>query len=286
MITLRKIFVIIETINRKDKDIKMRLDKFLAEASVATRTNVREYIKEGNVTVNSVVVLVPETDIDEDKDIIKYLDQHITHRTKQYYMFNKPSGCITARQDANSKTVLDYFTTVNTKALFPVGRLDKDTEGLLFLTNDGTFSHRLTHPDKHVPKRYFFWALGSIRSEDKEKLEEGFSIDPKGPLTRPAKLEIIFDGNYVELKKVLEESLPNPPRLLSRQPLTSGYLTISEGRKHQVKRMLRAVGCGVIYLKRISVGSVTLDMNLEKGQFRELTQEEINVLLGKARTEV
>jgi 16S rRNA pseudouridine516 synthase len=259
----------------------MRLDKFLAEASVATRTLMRTYIKAGYVTVNGEVVLIPEFEIDEYNDIIKYQDLQITHTVKQYYMFHKPGGCITARQDANCKTVLDYFDTVNTNALFPVGRLDKDTEGLLFLTNDGTFGHHLTQPGKNVMKKYYFWALGSLNEDAEKRLKEGFRIEKEGSITRPATINVISVGRYQEFKNEIEEVVSINQKRLGQQPVISGYLTISEGHKHQVKRMLRAVGCGVIYLKRISIGEIALDLSLEKGQFRTLTELEVCTLMGR-----
>ncbi|MDF2596325.1 MAG: pseudouridine synthase family protein, partial [Clostridia bacterium] len=168
----------------------MRLDKFLAEASVGTRKIVRTYVKEGKVCVNEQVVSEAAMEIDEAVDVVNYLGQQVIHTGKVYYMFHKPAGCVTARKDPLHPTVLDYFDKVNSDGLFPVGRLDKDTEGLLFLTNDGIFNHQLMDPENHVDKKYFFWAFGILDIEDKKRLETGICIREDEHLTKPAKIEI------------------------------------------------------------------------------------------------
>jgi len=194
-------------------------------------------------------------------------------------MFHKPAGCITARSDENDKTVFDYFQDMNTEGLFPVGRLDKDTEGLLFITNDGEINHQLMYPDKHVDKTYYFWAFGSLDEEQIRQLEAGISINDEEPLTKPATLKVIKSGLFLELKDEIQGTkYEKVKKNRDVQPVLAGYITISEGRKHQVKRMLRAFGCYVIYLKRISVGSVVLDDTLQKGQYRSLSEEEIKSL--------
>lgn len=257
----------------------MRLDKFLAESAVGTRKNVRIYIKEGAVKVNGQIITEPATEINESYDIIEYLDDVISYTGKVYYMFHKPAGCITARKDINSKTVLDYFENVNVNGLFPVGRLDKDTEGLLFLTNDGDFNHKLMDPSKHVEKKYFFWAFGLLDTENKGRLEGGICIREDEILTKPAKIEVVKEGMYHELKDEMDiGEFIKKKKNLYQQSVVSGYLTISEGRKHQVKRMLKAVGCYVVYLKRVSIGEVLLDESLKKGQYRAVTQEELRKL--------
>lgn len=257
----------------------MRLDKFLAEASVGTRKIIRNYVKEGRVTVNNLEVKEPASEVDETRDVIRYLGEEIIHTGKKYYMFNKPGGCITARNDANNNTVLDYFDVNTAKGLFPVGRLDKDTEGLLLLTNDGEFSHRLMHPDKHVEKTYFFWAFGSLDFRTKELLQKGIKIGENKGLAKAIKVEVEEEGDYQDLKdKMDQEKVKDIRKNPYEQQVISGYLTISEGRKHQVKRMLKAAGCYVVYLKRISIGGVMLDTSLKEGQYRELTEEEIKKL--------
>ncbi|MFA9378601.1 MAG: pseudouridine synthase, partial [Lachnotalea sp.] len=244
----------------------MRLDKYLAQSSIGRRKAVRGFIKEEKVKVNGQLEIIPATEIDEFSDTIEYLDEIVEHIGNVYYMFHKPSGCITARSDANDKTVLDYFEEVNTNGLFPVGRLDKDTEGLLFLTNDGEFNHRLMYPDKHVNKTYFFWAFGSLSEEQRHQLEEGITIEEGEPLTKQAKVEVIKSGLFASLKDEIDgDKYEKVKKNRDVQSVVAGYITISEGRKHQVKRMLRAMGCYVIYLKRISIGDVVLDKALEKG---------------------
>jgi 16S rRNA pseudouridine516 synthase len=257
----------------------MRLDKYLAEASIGTRKIVRSYVKEGKVTVNNQVILEPATEIDELGDVIQYQGVTVVHTGNVYYMFHKPSGCITARQDLNSKTVLDYFDIEQNKGLFPVGRLDKDTEGLLLLTSDGEFCHRLMHPDKHVEKTYFFWALGSLDGNEKDSLLNGVCIGDDEELAKAMKLEVKEVGSYQDLKDRMK--LISPKRIKmnpNQQQVVSGLITIDEGRKHQVKRMLKAVGCYVIYLKRVSIGNLVLDETLLQGQYRELTEDEIKEL--------
>lgn len=258
----------------------MRLDKFLAESSVERRKIVRNYIKNGMVKVNGQIITEPAVDINERSDVIEYLDKKVAYTGKVYYMFNKPGGCITARTDAVNKTVFDYFHDVDMKGIFHVGRLDKDTEGLLLFTNDGEFEHRLMCPEKHIEKTYFFWALGYLNEENIKQLEQGVYIGQGKILTKPAKILVQKSGVYKDHKhEMVIKNLRNINSNHYNQQVVSGYLTISEGRKHQVKRMLKAVGCYVVYLKRISIGGVALDESLEMGQYRFLKETEINKLL-------
>ncbi|NFR85598.1 MULTISPECIES: pseudouridine synthase [unclassified Clostridium] len=250
----------------------MRLDKFLAESAVGRRKIVRTYIKDRMVKVNGEIITEPSIDISEKFDDVEYLGKKVIHTGKVYYMFNKPSGCITATKDNVHKTVFDYFDK-DMNGVFHVGRLDKDTEGLLLLTNDGEFEHKVMYPEKHVEKTYFFWALGSLDDEDKKQLQKGVFIGSNEALTKPAKIDIHKSGSYIEFK---EEIPINSLKNKDHQPVVSGYLTISEGQKHQVKRMLKAVGCYVIYLKRISIGGLKLDESLKMGDYRDLTELEIN----------
>lgn len=260
----------------------MRLDKFLAEASVGTRKKVRNYIKEGMVKVNGDFITEPAIEINENTDVIEYLDDRVEYAGKVYYMFNKPAGCITARKDEINKTVFDFFRDINMNGVFHVGRLDKDTEGLLLFTNDGEFEHHLMHPQKHVEKTYYFWALGSLDEEDKKKLEQGVYISKGEILTKPAKIKVDKCGMYKEFKEEISiDKLDNIDSNHYDQPVVSGYLTISEGRKHQVKRMLKAVGCFVVYLKRVSIGGLMLDESLKRGEYRFLAQDELQILFKK-----
>lgn len=258
----------------------MRLDKFLAESAIGTRKAVRNYIKEGKVKVNGDVIIEPSIEINEGSDVIDYLGTIVAYAGKVYYMFNKPAGYITARKDAVNKTVFDFFEDVNMKSVFHVGRLDKDTEGLLLFTNDGEFEHKLMYPQKHVEKTYFFWALGCLDDEDRKQLEQGVYMGKDKILAKPAKIEVQKCGLHKTLKHQMSiENLHNIDSNHYDQPVVSGYLTITEGRKHQVKRMLKAVGCYVVYLKRVSIGGLMLDESLEKGQYRLLTEMEIKDLL-------
>ena len=257
----------------------MRLDKYLAEAAVGTRKEVRSYVQDGKVMVNQQLVLNPAEEIDAEADSVLCFGREISHTKKVYYMFYKPSGCVTARTDETYRTVLDYFDDNHRQGIFPVGRLDKDTEGLLLLTNDGEFSHSLMHPDKHIEKTYFFWALGSLSEEDLKCLINGIRLKSEEELARADMVKVMEQGYYQDLKDHLEALITREARVKpSLQSVVSGYLTISEGRKHQVKRMLKEVGCYVVYLKRTSIGALKLDETLPKGQYRELTEEELERL--------
>lgn len=257
----------------------MRLDKYIAESSSDTRKVIRNYIKEGNVTVNDRLILDPASEINENCDIIKCLGKVMKHPGKMYYMFHKPGGCITATKDESSLTVLHYFNVSNGSGLFPVGRLDKDTEGLLLVTNDGEFCHRLMDPSKKVEKTYYFWAFGSLDQKKKEQLQEGVMIGVNEELAKAESIIVDEEGKYLDLKNKMNfESVKGIKINPNYQPVTSGYITITEGRKHQVKRMLKSVGCYVVYLKRISIGSLVLDETLKKGEYRELTTEELKSL--------
>ncbi|MGL5617353.1 MAG: pseudouridine synthase [Sarcina sp.] len=259
----------------------MRLDKFLAQGAIGTRKEVREYIKEALVKVNGKVETEGSKEINEKEDEIFYLDKKVKYIDKKYYMFNKPAGSVTAIRDKGFKTVFDYFKDVDTKGLFHVGRLDKDTEGLLLITNDGDFEHKIMHPSKKINKTYFFWALGTITEEKKTTLENGLDIgQSERVITAAATFKLGEVGFYNELKnKIPITEIENLKSDKFNQPVFSGYLTISEGKKHQVKRMLKAIDCYIIYLKRVAIGNVILDENLHKGEFRSLKIEEISSLL-------
>ncbi|MDQ0149385.1 pseudouridine synthase [Eubacterium multiforme] len=253
----------------------MRLDKFLAQGAIGKRKEVRIYIKEGKVKVNEKITKIPAIEINEKTDTIKYLDKVVPYNEKVYYIFNKPAGYITAKRDSKHKTVFDFFNDKN--GIFHVGRLDKDTEGLLLFTNDGEFEHKIMYPEKHINKTYFFWALGFLSEEDIKSLEEGVYIGKGEILTKPSKMKISKGGLYKDLKDEIN-NLCNIDLNYDNQKVISGYLTISEGRKNQVKRMLKTVGCYVVYLKRISIGGLMLDETLRKGEYRDLTKEEIKKL--------
>ena len=236
----------------------MRLDKFLSECGICSRSESKIFIKKGMITVNGKKAAKGEEKIDPDNDEIMFKGQKIIYAEFEYYMLNKPAGVVSATEDKNDKTVIDLLPKPHAKDIFPVGRLDKDTEGLLIITNDGETAHRLLSPKKHVDKTYFVRTSGGeIGTEEVEKLENGVDIGEE-KLTLPAELEILKNGE-------ISESL----------------LTIREGKFHQVKRMFKAVGREVIYLKRISMGKLKLDESLGKGGCRRLTEDEIKIITGE-----
>ncbi len=190
-----------------------------------------------------------------------------------YYMFNKPVGCVTARTDERYPTVMDYFKELNNEKLSPVGRLDLETEGLLIITDDGAWNQRMTRPEYGKEKCYEFFVLGELTEDKKHKLEQGVMVIGSDKLTAPAKLELT---EFTELQYVL----PELPEVLRQKyahnrlfhPVTKGRITITEGRKRQIRRMMKAVGCLVIYLKRISMGDIVLDPELTPGEWKEIEQ--------------
>lgn len=225
----------------------MRLDKYLTQSGLGIRKKVHEIIASGEIQVNGRNITDATCDI-LDSDVVYFGFNPVEHQGKIYYMFHKPQGCISARIDSRHQTVMDYFHENDRESLFIVGRLDKDTEGLLILTNDGEFDHKIMNPDSHVEKKYYFEAEGNLSQDEKNKIEQGVMIEKNGPVTRPAKLEVIRND----------------------EGCVSGYITISEGRKHQVKRMLGAVKCKVVYLKRISIGEIELDEKLKPGEYKRI----------------
>lgn len=234
--------------------IMIRLDKFLADMGVGTRSEVKKYIRQGKVKVDGVVERSPEAKIDEKKQQVSCFDKTVGYETFEYYMLHKPAGVISATTDAKDKTVIDLIESKKRKDLFPVGRLDKDTEGLLLITNDGELAHRLLSPKKHIDKVYFAKVKGVVTEEDQRIFAEGVSIG-QGEMAKPSKLEILVSDEISEIR-----------------------LTIQEGKFHQVKRMFLSVGKEVIYLKRLSMGTLQLDENLALGEYRPLTEEELKQL--------
>ena len=234
--------------------IMIRLDKYLADMGIGTRTEVKKYVRQGKVKVNGEVVKSPEMKVDLQAQEVLFLDKPIDYEAFEYYMLNKPAGVISATTDKKEKTVVDLITNRKRKDLFPVGRLDKDTEGLLLITNDGELAHRLLSPKKHVDKVYYAKVKGVVTEVDVKTFAEGVPIG-QGEITLPSVLEIIVSDEISEIK-----------------------LTIQEGKFHQVKRMFLAVRKEVIYLKRLSMGSLVLDESLPLGAYRALTREELEQL--------
>ena len=231
--------------------MKIRLDKYLADMGKGTRSEVKKAISKGLVRVNNVIVKKPETKLDTDSDHVLFDGVLVGYAQHEYYMLNKPAGVISATEDKREKTVIDLIIERKRKDLFPVGRLDRDTEGLLLISNDGELAHRLLSPSKHVDKVYYAKIDGEVTIEDVEAFQQGVDIG-KEKLTRPAKLRVLKSGTQSEIE-----------------------LTICEGKFHQVKRMFQAVGKEVVYLKRLQMGTLILDESLKPGEYRELTEQEI-----------
>lgn len=230
----------------------MRLDKYLTTLGVGSRSQVKELIKKGKIKVNNQTVNKPELHIDENNDVVNIDGLDLSYHKFYYYMMNKPPEVLTAVSDFQCKTVLDIMDVTPKKGLFPVGRLDKDTEGLLLITNDGELAHLLLSPGRHVEKTYYVELDGILKDEYIKRFKEGLNIGLKSN-TKPAILEII-DYN-------------------------KAYITITEGKYHQVKRMFKHFGLTVTYLKRLKMGPLVLDDSLELGEYRELAEEEVNQLL-------
>lgn len=234
----------------------MRLDKFLCDNNIGTRSQVKESIKKGQVTVNGQTVKKPETKVNEDIDTVTFQGQKVNYRKYVYYMLNKPEGVVSATNDNTAPTVVSLLAVPEQKDLFPVGRLDKDTTGLLLLTNDGALAHDLLSPKKHVDKTYLVKPEKPLSEEDIHRLESGLDIGDDKP-TAPAKAELTENGDLL--------------------------LTIHEGRFHQVKRMLQAIGNQVLALERVRFGSLSLDSSLQRGEYRALTEAELQALSGSGK---
>ncbi|MCI8308424.1 MAG: rRNA pseudouridine synthase [Lachnospiraceae bacterium] len=235
--------------------MNMRLDKLLCEMGFGSRSAVKSDIKKGCVTVNGLAVNRPETKINTEKDVVSYNGSEIKYSKYEYYMLYKPAGCVSATHDDREKTVMDYFLEIRREGFFPVGRLDKDTEGLLLITNDGGLAHSLLSPTKHVNKVYYAEIEGKVTVETVKMFEQGIDIGDDKP-TLPAGLEIITSACNSKVR-----------------------VTITEGRYHQIKRMFEAAGCRVTYLKRLSMGAVRLDETLNPGEYRRLNEDERSVLM-------
>ena len=234
----------------------IRLDKFLADAGYGTRSEVKKQLKSGIVSMNGTVCKKPEEKIDPARDVVTVSGKEVVYEAFSYYLFYKPAGCVTAKSDALHKTVMDYFPEIVRKSCSPVGRLDKDTEGLLLITNDGELNHHLMSPVHHVKKTYYAVLDREVPVSAIQQFAEGVDIgDDKKTL--PAELEI--------LPKQMQDTA---------NPVYHANLTISEGRFHQVKRMFETVGCHVVYLKRLSLGNLSLG-ELNPGEYRRLSEAEV-----------
>lgn len=240
----------------------MRLDKYLCETGFGTRSQVKDLLKKGQVMVNGEVVKKPELKINETTDQILCQGKKASYQKNIYLMLHKPAGVVSATEDNREKTVLDLVRPEDRKnGLFPVGRLDKDTEGLLLLTDDGELAHRLLSPKKHVDKTYYAKIDGQVTEEHVKQFREGLDIGDEKK-TLPAVLTILLSGPVSEIE-----------------------VTIHEGRFHQIKRMFEAVGCKVTYLKRLSMESLVLDETLPPEEYRPLTEAELEGLTKQRGTD-
>lgn len=233
----------------------MRLDRFLCTAGLGSRSDVKKLIQKSRITADGVICKDPSFKIDENHTAVMFDGKPVIYKKNVYFMLNKPQGIISASRadlrNPDERCVVDLISEEKHRSLFPVGRLDRDTEGLLLITDDGVLAHSLLSPSKHVNKTYLVGLRRELSPEDITKLEAGVDIGDDTP-TRPASVS--------EINK------------------TSVYITIHEGRFHQVKRMFEAVGNEVLTLKRISMGSLTLDPELKPGEYRELTEDELTGL--------
>ena len=289
----------------------IRLDKYLSNMTGESRSIIKSEIKKGNVIVNGSTVLKAENKIDEIKDEVIYKGESVAYSKYEYYMFNKPAGCVSATTDNTCKTVIDYLKNEQVSGLFPVGRLDKDTEGLLIITNDGELAHKLLSPKKHVAKKYYARIKGNLPTDVEKRFEDGLDIGDEKK-TLPARIEVLQNAKTTESTDKLtgktDNMTGNTDNMTGKTDNITGntdnitdvvtsdrsdalpdegpalfdsevYVVITEGRYHQVKRMFKAVGCEVTYLERKSMGGLELDDTLRRGEYRKLTAEEINTLL-------
>lgn len=234
---------------------KLRLDKYLADMQAGTRSEVKQMIRKGRVTVNGETVRRPEQKTDPEQDRVAVDGESVRYVAMEYWMLNKPQGVVSATEDRREKTVLSLLPDSARKDLFPVGRLDKDTEGLLLLTNEGGLAHDILSPRHHVDKVYYARTDGMLDEEDSRAFAAGMTLGD-GLVCQPAGLEVLSAG-----------------------PAGSEALvTLREGKFHQVKRMLAARGAPVRYLKRVKMGNLTLDPALAPGEYRYLTETELEEL--------
>ncbi|MCT4663449.1 MAG: rRNA pseudouridine synthase [Tissierellales bacterium] len=235
----------------------MRLDKMLSNLGYGSRKEIRKMAKKGEIIVNGKGITKADMHIDTENDRVYVNGEKAVYREYIYIMLNKPQGVVSATSDYRDETVIDLIDeSFWAFEPFPVGRLDKDTEGLLLLTNDGKLSHNLLSPKKHVDKTYYVEVCDELKEEDVIKFSKGVTID----------------GDY--------KCLPAELEILESGEISKAYVTIREGKFHQIKKMMLAIGNEVVYLKRMQMGSLKLDEHLELGEYRELSEEELELLKG------
>lgn len=233
----------------------MRLDKLLGDMGIASRSELRQMIKRGRVTVDGRAVTAPDIKVDSEGSSIALDGEELRYKSFRYYMMDKPAGVLSATEDGRQKTVLDLVSPeMRRMGLFPVGRLDKDTSGLLLLTNDGDFAHRVISPKSGIEKRYYARVEGKLDETDREAFRQGLILGD-GTKCLPAKLELLGEGECL--------------------------VTVMEGKYHQVKRMLASRGTPVKELRRLSIGGLVLGNELTAGSWRELEAADIAKLFGQ-----
>lgn len=279
----------------------MRLDKYLADMGLGTRSEVKESIRRGHITVNGAAVRTADMKVDTLTDTVCCDGAPVGYTHFEYYMLNKPAGVISATDDKKTETVIDLIKSKKRRDLFPVGRLDKDTEGLLLITNDGALAHQLLSPKKHVPKVYYARVAGWVTEADVEQFAAGLMVD-ETLTAMPAKLTVLTvqetadatwaadaaaesaglrtaDASAESAGLSIADAAAGAPADIPQMAAVSEItLEIHEGKFHQVKRMFEAVGKEVIYLKRLSMGPLALDEALKPGQYRELSATELDML--------
>ena len=233
----------------------MRLDKFISSNTTLSRAEAKKIIKKG-ILINNILIKSPDYKVDEINDQVMVNGNRLVYQKYVYIMMNKPKDTVSATEDAIEKTVVDILNEEDRiQKVFPVGRLDKDTEGLMLLTNDGDLAHRLISPKKNVEKKYYVEVNGELKNEHLEVVKKGVILED-GYRCKPARLEILD----------------------SSESSSKANIYITEGKFHQVKRMMKSLGVTVTYLKRLSIGNLSLDKNLKLGEYRYLTDEELNKL--------
>ncbi len=231
----------------------MRIDKYLGLTGCASRTEAKKVIRSGGVCINGVAVRLPDAKLDPEKDRVTFCGKEVVYRRYTYILMNKPEGVVSATEDGRERTVIDLLpSSIRKTDLFPCGRLDKNTLGLMLITDNGELAHRLLAPKSHVEKKYFFRSKHPISAEDSAKFENGLILDD-GYETKPARIELFGKGD-------------------------EGVITLVEGKYHQIKRMLEAIDNKITYLERISFGPLILDESLNRGEWRYLTDCEIALL--------
>ena len=249
----------------------LRLDKYLADVGIGSRSEVKKFLKQGLVSVNGQTAKDSSIKVNPETDKVSYKGQELTYQEFRYYMLNKPAGCVSATKDGLSPTVIEFLKDEPTRDLFPVGRLDKDTEGLLLITNDGMLAHNLLSPKKHVDKTYIAFVDRLLSQEEIKLFRSGLDIGDETP-TLPAEI-------YEASEKQISVNLKNAS--VSKESLVFSavyFVVIKEGRYHQIKRMFEHFKSNVVYLKRLTMGNLQLDSQLIPGCYRPITLEEIQSL--------